>query len=188
MAPNMSVGVNVTLKLLQMAAAGAVDRLRHRDHRGAPPPQVDAPSGTALKMGEVIAQALGRAAGGLRRVRGATATPVSARALHHRLCHRARRRHRGRPHRAVRRHGERMKSRTSPPAAPATPRAACAPCAFGRPKYGPVRHVRRAEPDAARTWTACNWLRQGDAITQATAKLLLLMSVASWVVILWKLA
>ena len=48
MAPNMSVGVNVTLKLLQMAAKA------HHRHK------VDAPSGTALKMGEVIAEALGR--------------------------------------------------------------------------------------------------------------------------------
>ncbi|RYF00845.1 MAG: MotA/TolQ/ExbB proton channel family protein [Comamonadaceae bacterium] len=32
-----------------------------------------------------------------------------------------------------------------------------------------------------------HWLRQGDAITQGTALLLLAMSVASWVVILWKL-
>ncbi|RYF00801.1 MAG: MotA/TolQ/ExbB proton channel family protein [Comamonadaceae bacterium] len=31
-----------------------------------------------------------------------------------------------------------------------------------------------------------HWLRQGDAITQGTAMLLLAMSVASWVVILWK--
>jgi biopolymer transport protein ExbB len=32
-----------------------------------------------------------------------------------------------------------------------------------------------------------HWWRQGDAVTQATAVLLLAMSVASWVVILWKL-
>ena len=31
-----------------------------------------------------------------------------------------------------------------------------------------------------------HWLRQGDAVTQASALLLLAMSVASWVVILWK--
>ena len=34
---------------------------------------------------------------------------------------------------------------------------------------------------------ALHWLRQGDAVTQATALLLLAMSVASWVVIVWKL-
>ncbi|MGE0558918.1 MAG: 4-hydroxy-tetrahydrodipicolinate reductase, partial [Burkholderiales bacterium] len=59
-APNMSVGVNVTLKLLEMAAQamGADHDIEiieaHHRHK------VDAPSGTALKMGEVIAGALGR--------------------------------------------------------------------------------------------------------------------------------
>ncbi|MBP7439155.1 MotA/TolQ/ExbB proton channel family protein [Acidovorax sp. JHL-3] len=33
---------------------------------------------------------------------------------------------------------------------------------------------------------ALHWWRQGDAVTQGTALLLLAMSVASWVVILWK--
>ena len=32
---------------------------------------------------------------------------------------------------------------------------------------------------------ALHWWRQGDAVTQGTALLLLAMSVASWVVILW---
>ena len=60
MAPNMSVGVNVTLRLLQMAAQalaiGYDIEIIEAHHRH----KVDAPSGTALKMGEVIAQALGR--------------------------------------------------------------------------------------------------------------------------------
>ena len=60
LAPNMSVGVNVTLKLLQMAAqalsTGYDIEIIEAHHRH----KVDAPSGTALKMGEVIAQALGR--------------------------------------------------------------------------------------------------------------------------------
>ena len=60
MAPNMSVGVNVTLKLLQLAAralsTGYDIEIIEAHHRH----KVDAPSGTALKMGEVIAQALGR--------------------------------------------------------------------------------------------------------------------------------
>ncbi|MBV7541374.1 MotA/TolQ/ExbB proton channel family protein [Acidovorax sp. sic0104] len=34
---------------------------------------------------------------------------------------------------------------------------------------------------------ALHWWRQGDAVTQSTALLLLAMSVASWVVIVWKL-
>ena len=58
-APNMSVGVNVTLKLLQMAAqaldAGYDIEIIEAHHKH----KVDAPSGTALKMGEVIAQAQG---------------------------------------------------------------------------------------------------------------------------------
>ena len=60
MAPNMSVGVNVTLKLLEMAAkalaTGYDIEIVEAHHRF----KVDAPSGTALKMGEVIAGALGR--------------------------------------------------------------------------------------------------------------------------------
>ena len=60
MAPNMSVGVNVTLKLLEMAAkalsTGYDIEIIEAHHRH----KVDAPSGTALKMGEVIAEAIGR--------------------------------------------------------------------------------------------------------------------------------
>jgi len=60
MAPNMSVGVNVTLKLLEMAAKAMPEgydiEIVEAHHRH----KVDAPSGTALKMGEVIAGALGR--------------------------------------------------------------------------------------------------------------------------------
>jgi 4-hydroxy-tetrahydrodipicolinate reductase len=59
-APNMSVGVNVTLKLLEMAARSLSEgydiEIVEAHHRH----KVDAPSGTALKMGEVIADALGR--------------------------------------------------------------------------------------------------------------------------------
>ncbi|WKB50963.1 4-hydroxy-tetrahydrodipicolinate reductase [Eleftheria terrae] len=60
MAPNMSVGVNVVLKLLDMAARalsqGYDIEVIEAHHRH----KVDAPSGTALKMGEVVAAALGR--------------------------------------------------------------------------------------------------------------------------------
>jgi 4-hydroxy-tetrahydrodipicolinate reductase len=59
-APNMSVGVNVTLKLLELAAkslsTGYDIEIIEAHHRH----KVDAPSGTALKMGEVVANALGR--------------------------------------------------------------------------------------------------------------------------------
>jgi len=59
-APNMSVGVNLCLKLLDTAARVLGDEVdievieAHHRHK------VDAPSGTALRMGEVVAEALGR--------------------------------------------------------------------------------------------------------------------------------
>lgn len=59
-APNMSVGVNLCLKLLEMAASVLGDDVdievieAHHRHK------IDAPSGTALRMGEVIADTLGR--------------------------------------------------------------------------------------------------------------------------------
>src|SRR5690606_22933861 len=59
-APNMSVGVNVTLKLLDMAArllnSGYDVEVFEAHHRH----KVDAPSGTALAMGETVAQAWGK--------------------------------------------------------------------------------------------------------------------------------
>jgi 4-hydroxy-tetrahydrodipicolinate reductase len=60
LAPNMSVGVNLVFKLLDTAARALSEGFdveiveAHHRHK------VDAPSGTALRMGEVIAQALGR--------------------------------------------------------------------------------------------------------------------------------
>lgn len=60
LAPNMSVGVNLCFKLLDVAARALGDEVdveiieAHHRHK------VDAPSGTAVRMGEVIAQALGR--------------------------------------------------------------------------------------------------------------------------------
>ncbi len=59
-APNMSVGVNLCFKLLQLAASvldeGYDVEVIEAHHRH----KVDAPSGTALRMGEVVADALGR--------------------------------------------------------------------------------------------------------------------------------
>ncbi|MGD8999602.1 MAG: 4-hydroxy-tetrahydrodipicolinate reductase [Granulosicoccaceae bacterium] len=59
-APNMSVGVNLCFKLLDLAArvmGNEVDiEVIEAHHRH----KVDAPSGTALRMGEVVAEALGR--------------------------------------------------------------------------------------------------------------------------------
>ena len=60
MAPNMSVGVNVTFKLIEAAAKALGDDAdvevfeAHHRHK------VDAPSGTAVRIGEILAQALGR--------------------------------------------------------------------------------------------------------------------------------
>lgn len=59
-APNMSVGVNLAFKLLEVAASVLGDdydvEIVEAHHRH----KVDAPSGTALKMGEIVAEALGR--------------------------------------------------------------------------------------------------------------------------------
>lgn len=59
-APNMSVGVNLVFKLLDVAArvlqTGYDVEILEAHHRH----KVDAPSGTALRMGEVVAAALGR--------------------------------------------------------------------------------------------------------------------------------
>ena len=60
MSPNMSVGVNVVMRLIEQAAK-AFDRgydveIIEAHHRN----KIDAPSGTALQMGEIVAKALGR--------------------------------------------------------------------------------------------------------------------------------
>ena len=60
LSPNMAVGVNVVFKLLAQAAKALKDgydiEIIEAHHRH----KVDAPSGTALKMGEVVAEATGR--------------------------------------------------------------------------------------------------------------------------------
>lgn len=59
-APNMSIGVNLCFKLLEMAAQVIGDdtdiEIIEAHHRN----KKDAPSGTAIRMGEVIANTLGR--------------------------------------------------------------------------------------------------------------------------------
>lgn len=59
-APNMSVGVNLCFKLLELAARvlgeGVDIEIIEAHHRH----KVDAPSGTALALGQVVAKALGR--------------------------------------------------------------------------------------------------------------------------------
>ena len=60
LAPNMSVGVNVVMRLLEQAAKALAEgydiEIVEAHHRH----KVDAPSGTALQMGQVVAGALGR--------------------------------------------------------------------------------------------------------------------------------
>lgn len=59
-APNMSVGVNLCFRLVELAAQVLSDdydiEIIEAHHRH----KIDAPSGTAVRMGEIIAQALGR--------------------------------------------------------------------------------------------------------------------------------
>lgn len=99
-AANFSVGVNVMLKLLEKAAKVMGDytdiEIIEAHHRH----KVDAPSGTALAMGEAIAHALDK---DLKRMRR-----LQSRRLHRRtragnnwLCHRPRRGHCGRTYRYV---------------------------------------------------------------------------------------
>lgn len=60
LAPNMSIGVNLSLKLLELTAKVLGDSVdieiieAHHRHK------IDAPSGTALRMGEAVAHVLGR--------------------------------------------------------------------------------------------------------------------------------
>ena len=99
----MSVGVNVTLKLLEYAAkhfaTGYDIEIIEAHHRH----KVDAPSGTALAMGEVIAAALGRnlddcAVYGREGVTGERDPSTIG------FCRDSRRRYRRRPYGAVRGH------------------------------------------------------------------------------------
>ena len=58
--PNMSVGVNLSMKLIELAAKALGDEVdvevieAHHKHK------IDAPSGTAVRIGEVLAKALNR--------------------------------------------------------------------------------------------------------------------------------
>ena len=111
-APNMSVGVNGAFRLLEVAAsilaAGYDIEVIEAHHRH----KVDAPSGTALKMGEVIAGAQGKALKELA-VYAREGVTGERKAGTHRFRRRPRRRHRRRSHRAVRRH--RRTHRDHPP-------------------------------------------------------------------------
>ena len=93
-AANFSIGVNLTFHILDTVTRvlneGYDIEIIEAHHRH----KVDAPSGTALRMGEVIAR------GRLRRVWPRRPHRRTQPAIH-RLCHRARRRYRGRTHRPV---------------------------------------------------------------------------------------
>ena len=182
MAPNMSVGVNVTLKLLEMAAkalsTGYDIEIIEAHHRH----KVDAPSGTALKMGEVIADALGRdlkdcavyaregvtgerepSSIGFATIRGGDIVGDHT-VLFAGI-------------------GERIeithKSSSRVDLCPGQPARRAFPV---RAQERSVRHGRR--PGAEMSFFQL--LAQGDAISRGVVLLLLAMSVASWVVILWK--
>ena len=60
LAPNMSVGVNLCFKLLDVAARALGDEVDVEIIEAHHRMKVDAPSGTAVRMGEVVAEALGR--------------------------------------------------------------------------------------------------------------------------------
>lgn len=65
MSPNMSVGVNLVFRLIELAAQALGDsadiEVIEAHHRN----KIDAPSGTAIRMGEILAKATGRDLGGV---------------------------------------------------------------------------------------------------------------------------
>jgi 4-hydroxy-tetrahydrodipicolinate reductase len=158
MAPNMSVGVNVVMKLLEQAARalnqGYDIEIVEAHHRH----KVDAPSGTALQMGEVVARRAGA-----RPVDSAPSTAARALPASGIL----------RPS-ALQPSAAATSSATTPCCSPASasasrspiaaavappmPRAACARRAsWPAARAGPVRHERRARPapeGAVQAWKA----------------------------------
>ena len=60
MAPNMSVGVNVAFRLIEMAARALGDDVDVEVYEAHHRHKIDAPSGTAVRMGEILAETLGR--------------------------------------------------------------------------------------------------------------------------------
>lgn len=59
-APNMSIGVNLCFKLVELAARAVGDSMDIEIIEAHHNQKKDAPSGTAMRMGEIIANALGR--------------------------------------------------------------------------------------------------------------------------------
>jgi len=60
LAPNMSVGVNLTFKLVDIAARALGDSVDVEILEAHHSQKVDAPSGTAVRLGEILAAALNR--------------------------------------------------------------------------------------------------------------------------------
>lgn len=102
-ASNYSVGVNLVFKLLEQAAKVMGDYTDIEIIEGHHRHKVDAPSGTALSMGEVVAKTLGR---DLKEcaVYGREGITGEQGSQHHRLCHHSRRGSGGGAHRHVCRH------------------------------------------------------------------------------------
>ena len=186
MAPNMSVGVNVTFKLLEMAAkalsTGYDIEIIEAHHRH----KVDAPSGTALKMGEVIAEALGRdlktcAVYGREGITGERdPSTIGFAAI--------------RGGDIVGDHtvlfagtGERIEISHKSASRVSYAQGALRAVRFlARPARRPLRHVRRSGPALSAGMSVLELLTHGDGVSRSVAALLLVMSVSSWVMILWK--
>ena len=159
MAPNMSVGVNVAFKLIEYAARALGDDVdvevfeAHHRHK------IDAPSGTAVRMGEILADALDRDIA-TDAVYGREGHHRRTRTPHHRLPQPAGRRHRRRTHGHLRRH--RRAHRDHPPRRQ--------PGEFrGRGcEGGPVR--RRAENRDSTVWTRC-WVCRGRPLRRPAPQL-----------------
>jgi biopolymer transport protein ExbB len=179
----MSVGVNVMLRLLDLAAR-ALARVRRRGHRSPPQTQGRRPQRHRAGDGRDGGARARPRPGHCRACSRAKATPASA-TRQHRLCHRARRRHRRRTHGAVRRHrrAHRDHHKSSSRANYAEGSLRAARFLAGRAR--PVRHGRRARPEAAMDGLAQFWA-QSDGVGRSVALLLLAMSVTAWVLILWK--
>jgi hypothetical protein len=196
MAPNMSVGVNVTFKLLEMAAKAMATGYdieiieAHHRHKGR-----CALSGTALKMGEVNRRRAGPRPQGLRGVRPRRHHPASA----------------TRPPSASRPSAAATSWATTPCCSPASASASKSPTSrraavtYAQGALRAVRFLAGQKSEACSTCTTCSacadprktpnkgppmsvldLLAHGDGVSRAVAALLLAMSISSWVVILWK--
>ena len=144
MAPNFAVGVNVTFKLAELAARILGDAYdveiveAHHRHK------LDAPSGTALRLGEAVAGALGRDLSSCA-IYGRGRDRKRARSTHDSVPCDSRRRHRRRAHRHLRRRRRARRSRGEVGRADRPMRMArCAPRGGSRAARRDSTNVRRA--------------------------------------------